>query len=87
MIVLMMMILMMMTVISNIMIIIRTSIITTMISQPSRPISDFLAFWPAAPAGGTFPNSRQRPELAPRPRFWARRKREGGRLSAPPRMT
>ena len=53
MIMMMVMLLVMMTITSIIMIIIRTSIIiTTVISQPSRPISHFLALWPAAPAGG-----------------------------------
>ena len=48
----MMTILMMMTIIGSIMIVTRTSIIMTVIAQPSRPIPEFLASWPAAPAGG-----------------------------------
>ncbi len=48
----MMMMLMMMTIII-IVVMIRTSIIMMVMSQPSRATPDLLAFWPAAPAGGT----------------------------------
>ena len=85
----MMTILMMMTIIGSIMIVTRTSIIMTVIAQPSRPMPEFLASWPAAPAGGArLPQLTSGARvLAPRPRFWALRKREGGRLAAPARMT
>ena len=49
----MLMMMLMMVTIIIIVVMIRTSIIMMVMSQPSRAIPDLLAFWPAAPAGGT----------------------------------